>query len=388
MRSNHPVPRLGFKQTAPIQTNKFWGNLALATRKQGVWTHPYLVGFSNGDGNAGGRGLYVSHVSRSQTVLGPGNPASYYVNPIGIHSIILSAKELGNGASMTLDSLRGFSVNMNMAPQPNAAPIITFPLLQGMAFVTGVYSNAAPLIQSDVFFKTMTYGGKLAGREIQWYSVILADDTEWLIYISPSGHSPVVPTLTFASKEKLVGSVPFSGSIQIAKNPNGSTSKVFYDRHAGVYPLRGAVQASVNQTLGKYQLYWTKGGDIATPLLMFALDHHLQALPPGFSSQSRSALRLETTTKGMAAAVVGDTWLMEEKNLPVDMDFAPWTPKLRSSTNFSPLAKTWIRKAAAAELNQDFAAQSNLDSMYFSGKVMAFLAPALQRQLLTTHKRL
>ncbi|KAI9652723.1 MAG: hypothetical protein M1831_006616 [Alyxoria varia] len=374
MRSNHPVPRLGFRQTAPLQTNKFWGNLALANRNQGVWTHPYLVGFSNGEGNAGSRGLYISHVNRSQTVLGPGNPAGYYVNPIGIHSLIISTTELGTGTSMTLDSLRGFSVNMNLSPHEKAGPIITFPLLQGMAFVTGVYSNACPLIQSDVFFKTMTYGGKVPGGEIQWYSVILADGTEWLIYISPSGHSAVVPTLTFVSKEKLVGSVPFSGYIQIAKNPNGVTSKVFYDRHAGVYPLRSAVQASVDQTLGKYQLAWTKGGDITKQLLMFALDHHLQALPPGFSSQSRSALQLQTTSKGVAAAVVGDSWLMEEKNLPIDMDFAPWSPTLRSQTKLSPTAKTFIRKAAAVELNQDYAAQSNLDSMYFSGKALAKFA--------------
>jgi endo-1,3(4)-beta-glucanase len=55
--------------------------------------------------------------------------------------------------------------------------------------------------------------------------------------------------------------------------------------------------------------------------------------------------------------------------MPVEMGFAPWHPEKGTMEKLSNRAKGIIRAAAAKELSQNMLAQTNLDSMYFSGKV-------------------
>jgi endo-1,3(4)-beta-glucanase len=57
------------------------------------------------------------------------------------------------------------------------------------------------------------------------------------------------------------------------------------------------------------------------------------------------------------------------EKLPVDMHLAPWHPEKGNMTRLSDHAKGLIHAAASKELSQNMVAQSNLDSMYFSGKV-------------------
>ena len=80
-----------------------------------------------------------------------------------------------------------------------------------------------------------------------------------------------------------------------------------------------------------------------------------------------TALRLQTTTKGIATGIIADTWNMIE-TLPVDIGFAPWNPSHRDISTLSPAALSAIGDAAQVEVEQDFNAQCCLDSMYFSGK--------------------
>ena len=65
---------------------------------------------------------------------------------------------------------------------------------------------------------------------------------------------------------------------------------------------------------------------------------------------------------------------MQEQSLPLDMGFAPWTPKTRSRSNLSETAKQLIQQVAVSEINQDYNAQTNLDSMYYGGKALAKFA--------------
>lgn len=214
IRGNHPVPKQGFSQTAPVQTNKFYANLFLGNRNQAAWTHPYSVGWAKGAGQCNSWGLYISQIDRSQLAYGQGNPSSYFINPIGIQYILMSAVELGNGTTMTLDSLRAFSVNMNLAPTMGSVPRITFPLVQGMGFVTGVYNTSTPLLQSAVFFKSLTYCGPVPDGQTYKYEAVLGDDTTWLIYMTPTSNSQI-PTLTLESSTRILGNCSFSGSIQV-----------------------------------------------------------------------------------------------------------------------------------------------------------------------------
>ena len=65
---------------------------------------------------------------------------------------------------------------------------------------------------------------------------------------------------------------------------------------------------------------------------------------------------------------------MQEQSLPIDIGFAPWSPKTRSRSTLSAAAMQLIKQVAVSEINQDYNAQTNLDSMYFGGKALAKFA--------------
>lgn len=65
---------------------------------------------------------------------------------------------------------------------------------------------------------------------------------------------------------------------------------------------------------------------------------------------------------------------MQEQSLPLDIGFAPWTPRTRSRSTLSETAKQLIQQVAVSEINQDYNAQTNSDSMYFGGKALAKFA--------------
>ena len=318
--------------------------------------------------------MAVSHIDASQRAYGPqnnavpGSPVQYFINPVGIQSLILSAIELNSAAVLTTNSLQAFSVNAVLSPQSGSTSSITFPLVQGMGFVTGIYKNLMPAIQSSVFFRTLTQVGS-PRHGVYKYQAMLEDGKSWLIYAIPSNN--VLPQLRLVSNTQIQGVRDWSGFIQVAKNPSGVAGEAFYDQSAGVYPVSGAITGYVNSNVGTYQISWTKAGLVTLPLLMYALPHHMQSFQ---TTQGQTSMQLQTTTKGMATAVIGDSWSFIEQNLPTDIGFAPWTPRTRSRFVVSSAASTLIKQVASSEINQDFNAQTNLDSMYFSGKALAKFA--------------
>lgn len=159
-RSDHPVPRLGVQsQNTPIETNKFYANFFLGSQTAGTWTHPYSVAWSKGGGATQSWGMTVQQLLASQRVFGPNataNPVEYFINPIGIQPIVLSALELGNSTVLTTSALTAFSANVNLLANSGAQPTITFPLVQGMGFVTGIFNGGTPILQSGVLFRSIT----------------------------------------------------------------------------------------------------------------------------------------------------------------------------------------------------------------------------------------
>ena len=75
-------------------------------------------------------------------------------------------------------------------------------------------------------------------------------------------------------------------------------------------------------------------------------------------------------TKGVATGVVADAWTMVEPNMPVNMDFAPWDPATGPKKSLKDSFVHTISQIAVEELSQNVDAQSNQNSMYFSGKVI------------------
>ncbi|GAM87948.1 hypothetical protein ANO11243_059760 [Dothideomycetidae sp. 11243] len=372
-RSDHPVPRLGIQsQTQKLETNKFYANFFLGNQNQPSFTYPYSVAWSKGSGAAKSWGLSISHIVASQFVYATNTPPEYFINPGGIQSVVLSAVEINNNkTTLTTDTLTGFSVNVNLnkVSGSTVTPVIKFPLVQGQAYTTGIYTNATPLLQSSVAFLTLTYTGAVKGTIIQKYRAVLGDQSTWLIYLRPSA-TYAGNTLTIQNGYNIQGAAGFSGIIQIARVPaSTSDAETLYDASAGVYASTATISGSASGTTGTYTISWTKAGVTGRPLMMFALPHHLTTLTNGQVTD----IKLQTPTKGMGTAVVADSWTFTE-NLPTDIGFAPWSPSTGSTTTVSAQAQQLIIQAATSELSQNMVAQTDLNSMYYSGKGLAKFA--------------
>jgi endo-1,3(4)-beta-glucanase len=377
-KSGHPVPRTGINgMTGPIETNKFYANFFLGSQASTNFVLPYSLSWSKRGGNAMSWGMAVSHVDAQMKVYGPpntaipGSPNSYYINPIDIQSIILSAAELGSTTVLRSDTLQAFSANINLLPQAGSSSSITFPVVQGMGFVTGLYTDLQPAIQSGVFFNNVvTAGSPRTG--IFKYRMTLQDGNVWLLYAIPA--NGVDPNFKLLSSTLLQGMPYFSGTIQIAKIPAGVTES-FYDIAAGVYATSAIISGFANGATASYNIAWNKGGPFAneTNLLMFALPHHLESFD-GITSTLATQIQLQTPTKGLATAILANSWTMVEVNLPVDMGFAPWRPGNSSVGTLSAAAIAAVQSVSATEASQNMSAQTNLNSMYYSGKGLSKFA--------------
>ncbi|TAQ89602.1 hypothetical protein B7494_g2092 [Chlorociboria aeruginascens] len=372
-RSDHPVPRLGIEpQNSPIGTNKFYANFFLGSQSAATWTHPYSVAWAKGGGASSSWGMSISHIDANQRVFGPNSAAGatqYFINPIGIQSLILSATELGSQTTLSTDTITPLSINVNLSPSPGDAPAIIFPLVQGMGFVTGIYTGTTPIIQTGVFFRSITQSPYTMKPGVTKYTILLEDGETWLLYAYSPGQPPV--QFTVVSNSLVQATSNFNGIIQIAKNPGGD-AEALYDHSVGAYPVTAALSGSVNGATGSYTLSFSKGGNQSSRLLMFALPHHVQSFDPTTASAVMN-VQLDTTTKGTATAVFADSWTLIE-SLPTTMGFAPWSPSYGAQKTLSVGAVSAIQVIAASEVSQDMEAQSDLNSMYYSGKALAKFA--------------
>lgn len=378
-RTDHPIPRLNIAQSGrPLQTNKFYSNLFLGRQNQGVFSHPYSLAWSKGGGPISSWGMAVTQLDYRQKNFGtpsqalPGNPAQYVINPVGIQNLVLSASEFGASTTLQTDHLETFSVNAVL--YHNRSSTITFPVTQGMGFVTAIYNNLTPLIQSG-FSITSMIRRTSPDAGIFKYRLSTNDGNIWFIYAIPTNSQD--PRLTLNSTGSITGCCSFSGVVQIAKNPNGPGGGKLYDASAGVYATSATLTGSVSGSVGSYTLTWAKSGAISKKLLTWALPHHIKS----FSNETSSGVQgisLTTTTKGNATAIVANAWTLIETNLPSSLGFAPWDPATHlSRTSFSQAAMLAITAAASAEVSENMGTQSNLNSMYYSGKALAKFASVL-----------
>lgn len=258
--------------------------------------------------------MAVSHIDANgradgpQNTALPGAPIHYFINPIGIQSVILSAVELGPSTNLSTSNLKAFSANAVLSPQAGSSSNITFPLVQGMGFVTGIYTTLMPTLQSSVFFRSVTQVASLRVGVFK-YRIILEDNKDWLLYAMPSNNQD--PRLQLVSNTQIQGLRFWSGTIQVAKNPAGSEGEATYDKSAGIYPISAAVSGSTLNEVGTYTISWRSEGSIShsrPPLLMYALPHHTQSFDSA-TTKRKTNLRLQTTTKGVATAVMADRYV-------------------------------------------------------------------------------
>jgi len=212
-----------------------------------------------------------------------------------------------------------------------------------------------------VFFRSITKSMASPKTGVTKYTVLLEDGKTWLLYAySPSG---MELDFTVVNNGLAQATSNFDGIIQIAKNPVVD-AEALYDAACGVYPTTATLSGNVNGTTGSYTLSFTKGGMTDNTLLIFALPHHVSS----FDATTKAAittLQLDTTSKGTATAVLADSWTLVEQ-LPTTLGFAP---------------------IAASEVSQNMTQQTDLNSMYYSGKVSRWISLCNRLRLTTAGSR-
>ncbi|KAM3453190.1 hypothetical protein MY3296_003953 [Beauveria thailandica] len=373
-RADHPVPRIGVQTKGPLQTNKFYSNMFLGNQRDPVFTYPYSVSWADGTGVSGSYGLTCSHIDEKQRVFGPPKhnvSASYFINPIGIHSMIISARELGKGTKLTLDSMTASSVRAHLSSSSSSEPLISFPLVQGMAYITAEYNGATPLLQTGVFFRDVKRSTQKPKKNVTKYVFILEDGTTWRVYGYKTKGDDL--DLVVTNNGVVTSTKPFYGVLQVVKEATSSSDEEskLLDQGAGIYPVTMNLSGGVQGAAGSYEFNFDKAGHAEGELLMFALPHHVQSFDAATSGQLAKGVSLMTPTKGRATLVQGTKWTMVEPSMPVKLGFAPYDAQKGSVSKLSKSAKSIIKAAASKEILQDMIAASDLDSMYFSGKALA-----------------
>lgn len=278
---------------------------------------------------------------------------------------------------MTSDTHLPFSVNINLNVQSTSMePKITFPIVQGMGFITAGYRDAMPTVQTGGRGWVEVEKPVMLGRTAK-YRVKDFDGRDWLIYVVP------VLSTTYDARQlmkidasTLLGPPGFQGTIQVARNPLGAKGEVIYDKAAGAFVCEMKLTAIVNEARATYSFIYTKVG--TSPLLMFTLPHHIQSLDPELRPYVTD-LQLRTSTKGMATAVWGEKLTFVEPNLPITMSFGPWNPTMSafSKIRYPPDTLAFISSIAERDLRRAMAEPIPPDSYYHAGKTLAKFATIL-----------
>ncbi|CCF59623.1 hypothetical protein KAFR_0H02140 [Kazachstania africana CBS 2517] len=330
-----------------IETNKFYGNMLLGGQTNPVWTHPYSLWFNQND--PASYGIGVSYVQNSQKVFDTTkSPPGYFFSPTFIQSFLFGAKEFTTKPYLNFQNMKHTSVQLNV--KLSDARFIKLPLIQGMGFVTAIYQGLTPNLKSAVGFKTFT---KISANK---YQATLENGVTWTIYVS-GNYSGF--TLSLLNGNTVQGNKSMNNCvIQIIPS-----TKTIIDSVAGSYPIDMTISASVSSYIGTYSLNYTTNNGNDT--LLYALPHQYN----NFTSSSKSTKindRLTSTVSGTMEGVIAKQLNMILL-IPSTVDFNV-SAKM---TNLPQSNLNTILAAATQEVkNANVPAESNLDSMYFSGKVL------------------
>ncbi|KAI6782091.1 uncharacterized protein J7T54_003511 [Emericellopsis cladophorae] len=370
-RKDHPVKGIELRKSGPVQTNKFYSNFFLGDQTNPTYTMPYAINWAKGKGATGSWGLSISQIQPKQKVYGPvkyNDAASFYINPIGIQQMVLSATELGPKTILSIDRMGPFSARINLKKNAASFPTIQFPLVQGMPYITGTFVGGTPLIQTGVYIRQMTKVAKNPKANVAKYNFLLEDGTTWHVYAHCTGGAML--NLKTINNGLVQSTKPFTGSIQIVKDTFSRNSEQMLDDGAGVYPTGVELTGSTSGKVGTYSFKFQRAGHPSGSLYMWALPHHVASFDAATRSRT-SAFQMYTHTKGKCTLVRDTVWTMVEPEMPTSMGHGPWDASTRSTRkSLSASAKAAVRAVALMEASQDMDSQTNLNSMYFSGKAL------------------
>ncbi|QSL66570.1 hypothetical protein MERGE_000952 [Pneumocystis wakefieldiae] len=344
----------------PIQTNKFYSNFYLGSQSFPSFLDPYVLTWTHGDYV----GIGVAHTDDNQKVFEQSTPPKYFFNPLGIYSATFTAEELKN-ANFTLTSLDQMSVNLIIKPNNSTEKKLEMPLVRGMAYITGIYKDLTPVFTSVVGFQHIE---KKDIDDHYKFKATLYDGKKWLLYVFPEKKSEFNFIIDGVTLKATNGT--FNGYIQVAKIPiNNDNAETILDASAGTYAKKILLSASVSNNTGNYSFTFETYDYKNNPLLHFAMPHHIVSFDNDTASR-KTNLSLPSPTNGLMAAYTGKFWNMIEDDLPVNIDFFPYSPSGKKPS-YSQEALKAIENAAIDEVAQDFCSQLDPNSYYFSGKALS-----------------
>lgn len=364
-RTAHPVqqPPGSTNCNRPVGTNKFYGNMLLEDQTLLVWTHPYSVWLSR---DADFTGLSVNHVCSSMKVFGPDtsqDPVQFFFSPNGIKSVVFGAAELTeSNISLSLSNIKQLSTDITIGNGTGGS--IRSTLVQGMGFVTAVYDCLTPVLSSIVGFQSIERA-QSPRNDLAKYKILLFNQVTWTLYVS----SPAVQ-LSIRDPNHIVANCPVSNTVfQIA-----TTDSNVYDMVAGCYITGAHLEGSTSGDTGSLSInYDTAGCSNSNSVpLVFALPHHMDTFDTASMSQTVTPLKLDTTVYGTATGCVTKQ-LKFKLNIPSNIDFQPYL-SFCNTVSYSSSVLSKIKSAAEQEVNGNVEVESDLDSMYSSGKIVAKFA--------------
>lgn len=355
-----PIPPNTISNGRPIPTNKFYGNMMLGDQTNPVWTHPYSIWLSRDFYF----GMSISYTTSAQRVFSPNNPPQYYFSPTGIKSFTFSAEDFSSPNDMKLEFANINHLSINALLKKSDDQYIMFPLVQGMGFVTAAYFSLVPKLSSAVGIKSMTVLPS-PRPGIQKYKLDLHNGVSWILYVTvPSGKSL---SLVLKSENVILGDQKVHNCIfQIVADTNPAI-----DVAAGCFPVSCNLWGCTRSSLGTYKLiYETSGLSNGGKTLMYALPHHVKSFTPAMASKKINSF-LDSTVYGKMTAYITKEFEMEVL-IPKDLGFHPFsTIPGKEIPSYSSNVIAAIEEAASFEAQGDIDAESDLDSMYFSGKILA-----------------
>ena len=296
------------------------------------------------------------------------NPVQYYINPIGIKSFSFSARELNPHSARVSLTPTESSIDVQILDNPGLRKI-TFPLVQGSGFITAIYTSVTPLFDSGVGFREVIACTDPRPGVKKW-RLFLEDGKTWLLYAHPA-QGCVPPTLRRNNTWSITAAHSFAGVFQLAKVPRDCESfEALADRCTGTWPTRSSLTASLldgARSTYAFEYLTEDSGNTPSPLLMYALPHHIESFDPHTANCVQHEMVLWSTTKGPMRVVVAKQWAFLEDNLPQHISFSPFP---NSNVVLSSEERSIILAVAREEAMGDLLTESNLDSMYFSGKAL------------------
>ncbi|SCV00732.1 LAME_0G11650g1_1 [Lachancea meyersii CBS 8951] len=361
-RISHPlsVPSNTTTNGKATETNKFYGNMLIGDQTNPAWTHPYSFYWSKDSY----LGMAVSYISASQKVFASGSPPEYFFGPGGLRSFVFGAVDFSAVDQMSLGFTNLTHLQAHVKVLKNQNQFILVPLVQGMGFATAVYYNMIPKLFSPIGYKSVV--GVTSPRSgIQKYKIVLQNNVTWSLYVTvPSGQSLA---LALSNANQIVGNKSVNGCIfQLVPDTNSAI-----DAAAGCYPNSGTLSGSVSGTTGQYTIaYGLSGSSNGGKTLMYACPHHVASFTSAMSSR-RINSNLDSVTMGSMTGYLTQSFEMQV-NVPSQISFDPYSAiSGKSSPQYSSSVLNAISAAAQSEATGDVISDSNVDSMYTAGKVLA-----------------